>query len=209
MNSPATALATTYAIAAAASWGVAGVLSKFALGQGTPFLVVVLQLSCSVLLSWLLISIRFNYVDISHDALKAALLGVLHPGLSNALGIVGLAHINASVSSTLWALEGPFAAVLAAFILGERLSHLQATFYGVSLLGVFLLSSNSGTTSWDNSSLYGIIMILIAVLCCAIFAVGCRQFRASNQPQAMFIISAQQVVGLATCVGLWLCHWSF
>lgn len=209
MNSSETILAVICAITAAASWGVAGVLSKFALGQGAPFLVVALQLGSSVILSWLLISARYSSIDVSRDALKGASLGVLHPGLSNALGIVGLAHIDSSISSTLWALEGPFTAILAACLLRERLGRLQAAFYGVSLVGVFLLSSNSGTGSWDSTSLYGITVILIAVLCCAIYAVGCRAFRASNPPQAMFIVSAQQAVGFATCVALWLCHRSF
>lgn len=208
MNLPGSTLAVIYAITAAASWGIAGVLSKFALGQGAPFLVVVLQLGCSVILSWFLTSVRCNSVEISSDALKGVSLGVLHPGLSNALGIVGLAHIDASISSTLWALEGPFTAVLAAFMLGERLRSLQAAFYAVSLVGVFLLSANTGTASWDYTNLYGVVMILVAVLCCAIYAVGCREFRASDPPQAMFIVSAQQTVGLGTCVALWLCHWS-
>jgi drug/metabolite transporter (DMT)-like permease len=50
MGSPGIAFAVASAIAAAALWGVAGVLSKFALGEGSPFLVVALQLGCSVMM---------------------------------------------------------------------------------------------------------------------------------------------------------------
>jgi hypothetical protein len=121
MGSPGIAFAVASAIAAAALWGVAGVLSKFALGEGSPFLVVALQLGCSVIVSWIVTSARCRSVEISRNALVGVSFGVLHPGLSNALGIIGLVHIDASVSSTLWALEGPFTAVLAAMVLGERL----------------------------------------------------------------------------------------
>jgi len=209
MSSPGTAFAVASAIAAAALWGVAGVLSKFALGEGSPFLVVALQLGCSVIVSWIVTSVRCRSVEISRNAVVGVSLGVLHPGLSNALGIIGLVHIDASVSSTLWALEGPFTAVLAAMVLGERLRSIQAILYAVSLGGVFLLSSNAGTLAWNGASLYGLAMILVAVSCCAMYAVGCREYRTSDGSQATFVVSAQQTVGLATCVVLWVCHWSF
>lgn len=209
MKLPGTSIAVLYAIVASASWGIAGVLSKFALGHGTAFLVVVLQLGCSVIVSWIYASIRCVSVDISQDVWSGVALGVLHPGLSNALGIVGLSHIDASISSTLWALEGPFTAVLAALMLSEHLRRLQALFFASSLVGVFLLSASSGSVAWSAANLYGVVMILVAVLCCAFYAVGCGEFRASGPQQAIFIVSAQQTVGLATCVGLWLCHWSF
>lgn len=209
MKLQGTSLAVLYAIVAAASWGIAGVLSKVSLEQGTAFLVVVLQLGCSVIVSWIYTSIRCVSVDVSEGIWLGVALGVLHPGLSNALGIVGLSHIDASISSTLWALEGPFTAVLAALMLGEHLRRLHALFVASSLVGVFLLSASSGSVAWSAANLYGVVMILVAVLCCAFYAVGCREFRASGSQQVIFIVSAQQTVGLATCICLWLCHRSF
>jgi len=106
-------------------------------------------------------------------------------------------------------LEGPFTAFLAAALLGEHLRRLQVVLFAISLAGVFLLSSSGSGTDWTSNSVYGAAMILIAVACCAVYAVGCREFRALDQQQAMFIVSGQQTIGLITCVGLWFCHWSY
>lgn len=202
-------IAVVFAIAAAGSWGVTGVLSKFSLGQGTPILIVFLQLGASVLISWILATVRCNSVELSRETCAGVMLGVLHPGLSNTLGIIGLAHVDASVSSTLWALEGPFTLALAAFVLAERLTGLQVVFSLTSLVGVFLLSTNSADLSWTFANTYGVSLILIAVLCCALYAVGCRQFPSETSQQAIFAVSAQQTLGLATCAALWPFHWSF
>ena len=55
---------------------------------------------------------KFEEVEISGRFLLASALGVLHLRPSTTLGIVGLAHLDASISSTIWALEAAMTMVL-------------------------------------------------------------------------------------------------
>lgn len=96
------AMAVLFVIVAAGTWGLTGVLSKYLLGTTAPMIVVLIQLGSSVLVSWVIVVIKFEEVEIEGKFLVASALGVLHPGLSTTLGIVGLVHLDASISSTIW-----------------------------------------------------------------------------------------------------------
>lgn len=109
-------------------------------------IVVLIQLSSSMLVSWVIVSIKFEEVEIGREFLGASALGVLHPGLSTTLGMVGLAHLDASISSTIWALEAAMTMVLASLMLDEKLRVVQVVLTIISVVGVFFTTMNGDQT---------------------------------------------------------------
>ena len=76
-----------------------------------------------------------------------ARLGLLNPGLAYALGLLGLTSITASLSVLLWAVEPLAIALLAAPILGERLTLRLGACSLVAVAGVGLLVQEPGMAS--------------------------------------------------------------
>ena len=200
--------AILFVIAAAGTWGLTGVLSKYLLGSTAPMIVVLIQLSSSMLVSWIIITIRFKEVEISGKFLLASVLGVLHPGLSTVLGIVGLAHLDASTSSTIWALEAAMTMVLASVMLAEKLKVIQIFLIIVSVGGVFFMTMNSGQTRDLGESLYGALLALIAVASCAMYTVFSRQISKESAAEPLLLVAGQQTIGLVVCLAMFPFHWS-
>jgi drug/metabolite transporter (DMT)-like permease len=200
--------AVLFAIAAAATWGVTGVLSKYLLGAIAPMIVVLIQLGSSLLLSWLIVAIRFEDVEIGGKFLVASALGVLHPGLSTTLGIAGLAHLDASISSTIWALEAAMTMVMASMILAEKLRVIQIVLAIVSVGGVFFTTLNGDPTKDLDESLYGASLVLIAVASCALYAVFSRRNSMDSAEEPLLAVAGQQTIGLLVSLAMFPFHWS-
>jgi len=200
--------AVLFVIAAAGAWGLTGVLSKYLLGAAAPMIVVLIQLISSTLVSWVIIAIKFEEVEISGEFLLASALGVLHPGLSTTLGIVGLVHLDASISSTIWALEAAMTMVLASMMLGERLSVIQIALTIVSVGGVFFTTMSGDQTRDLAESLYGASLVLIAVACCALYAVFSRQISKDSAAEPLPFVTGQQTTGLLVSLAMFPFHWS-
>jgi drug/metabolite transporter (DMT)-like permease len=92
-------------VLASASWGIATVICKDLLSSVSPVTLLVIQLAPSVLLLWLLALIGRVQIPGWRTLLLLGLLGVLNPGVSYALSLVGLQRTTASVASLLWASE--------------------------------------------------------------------------------------------------------
>jgi len=108
-------LSPAYLIGAAVCWGLGTVLSKYALGGFDASLLLPFQLTCSVLLLGAFLLATGSSVRGIQHSMKVAALGVLNPGIAYALGLIGLAQINASLSVIIWATE-PVLIVLMAFV---------------------------------------------------------------------------------------------
>ena len=91
--------AIVMAISTTGIWGLEGTLGKYLVGTTNPMVVILTQLGFSTLISWIIVIIKFEYLDFDRNRLLGSLLGILHPGLSSSLGIIGLSHVDASVSS--------------------------------------------------------------------------------------------------------------
>jgi len=200
--------AVLFVIAAAGTWGLTGVLSKYLLGATAPMIVVLIQLSSSLLISWIIVTIKFEEVEISGKFLVASALGVLHPGLSTTLGIVGLAHLDASISSTIWALEAAMTMVLASMVLAEKLRAIQIVLAIVSVGGVFFTTMNGDQMRDLDESLYGAFLVLIAVASCALYAVFSRQSSKDSATEPLLLVAGQQTIGLLVCLAMFPFHWS-
>jgi drug/metabolite transporter (DMT)-like permease len=156
-----------------------------------------IQLAASATLLFLLIQLRggFNW---SPQLRRLAILGVLNPGASYALGLAGLTMITASLSVVLWATEPLMILLLAAWLLHEEvtgatvLALLAATF-GVSL--VLLDPATSG-------SLLGVALSIAGVAACAIYTVTVRKWM--SEESTIEAVSAQQLSALAFAIGILL-----
>ncbi len=171
-------------------------------------IVVLIQLTSSMLVSWVIITIKFEEVEIGGKFLLASALGVLHPGLSTTLGIVGLAHLDASISSTIWALEAAMTMVMASMILAEKLRVVQVVLTIVSVGGVFFMTMNGDQTKGLTESLYGALLILIAVAGCALYTVYSRQISKDSAAEPLLLIAGQQTIGLLVSLAMFPFHWS-
>ena len=193
-------LAVIMAISAAGLWGMTEVLGKYLLIQSSPMPIILFQLSCCLLATWVLVIIKFQYVELDQNTLLGWLLGVLHPGLSNSLGIVGLSYVGASVSSTIWSLEAVATMLAAWALLDERISVWQFSFSALSLAGVFVASGSFASDVVNTKYLYGVIALLLAVLSCGLFGALSRQVVGAGGVDGLLLLAGQQATGL-----LWIC----
>lgn len=195
------------ALTAAALWGLAGVLNKEQLLNLPSAQLVIVQIATSTVVTWIAL-LKYEEVEISSDTMTAFLLGLLHPGLSNVVGLIGLAHLSASFSSVIWALEASLTMLVAALILGERMRLLDIVFSTIALTGICIIATGPGGTMPVGSSL-GAIQTFFAVLCCAVHAVLSRHFAAATRANLMLVLAGQQTVGIAFCAIVLPFHWSF
>jgi drug/metabolite transporter (DMT)-like permease len=162
-----TRLSHAYLIGAAVCWGLGTVLSKYALGGFDASLLLPFQLTCSVLLLGAFLLATGSSVRGIQHSVKVAMLGVLNPGIAYALGLIGLAQINASLSVIIWATE-PVLIVLMAFVfLHERLPLSNLFCLAAAMAGLALVI---GTPS-EGDSLPGVVLTFSAVLACALYSI--------------------------------------
>ena len=118
-------------------------------------------------------------------------LGLLNPGLSYALALVGLSLIAASTSVLIWASEPALIVLLAFLFLHERLTRRLAAALAMALFGVLLVVYSGGV----SGSPVGILLTLAAVLACAVYTVLARIWAVDDA--ALPITLDQQTAALA------------
>jgi len=187
-------------IAAAACWGGATVLSKSILQTLPPITLLVLQLSASSFLLWVLVTMNRAWPTQRTGLLPLALMGLLNPGISYTLSLIGLTMTTASVSTLLWATEPVMILASAWLLLGERLTSRLLGFSLVALLGALLVGGFTEATAVEGT-LYGNTLCFLAVLCCAPYTVVARRFGASFDP--FFVLALQQSVALVWALAIW------
>ena len=127
---------------------------------------------------------------------KIAALGLLNPGLAYTLGLFGLVTISASMSVLLWAVEPVFIILLAVLLLRERVAAATVAAVAAALVGVLLVIYRP-QASGDPK---GVALTLIAVLCCALYAVLTRLLALDDG--TLVVVLAQQVVALGLAITL-------
>ena len=184
------------AVLATGIWGLTDVVGKHLVGAAAPLNVVLIQLGCSTLISWIIVTVKFQHVDVSRNTIVGCLLGVLHPGLSSSLGIIALSHVDASIFSTIWALEAVMTMLLAWVLLAEEISVVRIGLSIVSLTGVLLASTNFQQPAMTYEHFYGMALLLVAVLCCGLYSALSRQIAIKDGSDGLVIVSGQQIMGL-------------
>ena len=178
-------------VLAAACWGVGTVISKQALDEIAPVSLLVIQLAVSVL--FLLVVARRGARDRPprNNRGRAMALGLLNPGLSYALALVGLSQIAASTSVLIWASEPALIVLLAFVFLHERLTGRLAVALAMALFGVLLVVYSGGV----SGSPVGVLLTVSAVLACAVYTVLARIWAVDDA--ALPITLDQQTAALA------------
>lgn len=194
-------------IVACALWGGATVLNKALLTSISPITLLVLQLAPSAAILWVMIYIRGIQRPERSAFLPLILLGVLNPGISYTLNLVGLSLVSASVTTLFWAAEPVLIMVIAVIILREHVTARLVAVMAIGMVGVALVTNIiSGMGNAGNDPI-GIALLLSAVLCCAFYTVFSRQV--SEQADPMYAVALQQTAGLVWALSLLLMNTSY
>ena len=189
-------------IVACALWGGATVMNKALLVAIPPVTLLVIQLISSAVILWLAVLLSGLQLPKVMRLAPLVMLGMLNPGISYTLGLMGLARISASVSTLLWAAEPLMVLAIAAVVLRERMTWPLLSVIAVGVLGVALVANRrEGAASADND-LVGILLLLSAVLCCAFYTVFARKLADSADP--LSTVAIQQATGAGWAVLLLL-----
>lgn len=188
-------------VAACALWGAATVLNKALLASINPATLLVIQLAPSALFLWAAVLTTACPAPAKSYWFPLIALGVLNPGISYTLNLMGLASVSASVSTLLWAAEPLMILGLAALLLGERVTWPLLLVMLLGGFGVALVANVYGGLG-DAIAPRGILLLLGAVLCCAFYTVFSRKLVESVDP--LFTVALQQTAGLGWAVALLL-----
>ncbi len=157
-------------------WGSATVMSKGALGQVPPIMLLVIQLAGSLVFLWTILLTRGVRAGTLRDALRIAWLGLLEPGLAFVLGLVGLAS------------EAIMIAALSALLFRERLSLRFFMLSAVALTGLMLAIGINGVTF---GGLRGDGLIALGTLAAALYIVLSSRVMRDRDP--ILVVACQQL----------------
>jgi probable blue pigment (indigoidine) exporter len=191
-------LSNAYLIGAALCWGLGTVLSKQALGGFDASLLLPFQLTCSVLLLGAFLLVTGASVRGIQQPARVAALGVLNPGIAYAVGLIGLAQINASLSVIIWATEPVLIVLLAFALLRERLTLASALCLALAMAGVAVIVGAPST----GDSLTGIVLTFSAVIACAFYSILLRRMNLTDG--TLPVVFVQQASALAFAVAVLL-----
>ena len=189
-------------ILAAAAWGIGTVVSKRAVTEIPPLTLLPIQLAAS--LGVLVVLMRARGLPLTEPGTPSVLgrLGVLNPGIAYGLSLLGLAHLDASLSVLLWALEPILILVLAAWILSERVGPLVLVLSSVAVAGIFIVAYQPGAAG----NPLGVGLTVAGVLCCAIYTIITRRWIGASDGTAAVVVS-QQAHALVVSAGLAIVLW--
>jgi drug/metabolite transporter (DMT)-like permease len=182
-----------------ALWGIATVISKAILASVPPLTFLPIQLVPSTCLLWTLV--LATAAPRRRGWLPPALLGLLNPGLSYTLSMLGPAMTAASVATLLWAAEPALIVVAARLQLRETVGgrFLAATTAAAS--GVLLVSGIIGSGEFTGADAAGAGLVLGGVACCALYTVLSRRTAPTIDP--LPAVAIQQTAALAGIAVLW------
>jgi drug/metabolite transporter (DMT)-like permease len=190
---------------ACALWGAGTVISKELLGSVPPVLFLIIQLAPSAAILWLITWHRNVSLPRGRTLLAVIALGWLNPGVSYTLSMLGLVHTTASVATLMWAAEPALIIALAWVVLRENITLAMIALTATAAVGVTFASGIAAQGFSLEGQAYGAILILLGVLCCAIYTVAARGIAAGLDPLA--VIAIQQSVALAWVLAIWPTEW--
>ncbi len=169
-------------------WGSATVMSKGALGQVPPIMLLVIQLTGSLVFLWTILLARGVRAGALRDALRIAWLGLLEPGLAFVLGLVGLAETQAGNATLIASSEAIMIAALSAILFRERLSLRFFMLSAVALTGLMLAIGINGVTF---GGLRGDGLIALGTLAAALYIVLSSRVMRDRDP--ILVVACQQL----------------
>jgi len=193
MNAPARSSPAALLIMACAFWGGATVLNKALLASAPPLVLLTLQLAASIVALWIVVAVKRAPLPSARHLIPLLALGLLNPGVAYSLSLMGLARVSASMTTLLWASEPLLIVPLAAFLLREAVTWRFIAVLALGLLGVALVVGLIGGLTSGNSDAGGVILLLLGVLCCALYTVLSRAL--VGVADSLPIVAIQQSAG--------------
>lgn len=179
-------------IGSAACWGLATVLTKDILGTLPPFTTLVLQLSASVSALWL--AFLLSRQRLPPRPGRAALSGVLEPGLAYGVGVPGLVLTSAASASVISAAEPAVVILIAAVFLRDWPGRGVLLAVAVAMAGVVLITWSGDAAAGARSAL-GDGLIFLGVVFAALYVLSSSHLVQTAAPLALSAL--QQTAGLA------------
>lgn len=182
---------TPQLLGATLCWGVSIALSKGLLDSMSPLWLIVWQLLGSLILLLAVAAWRGVRWWQHSRRVQVALIGMLEPGLAYGLGFIGMQWTSATHTAVLFSIE-PFAILLFGAMLGWAGQHGRPDagrlLAGVaSVAGVALIAVADASADGDGS-LKGDAVVLVGVLCAALYvALSARRVQAGS-PLALLIV---------------------
>jgi drug/metabolite transporter (DMT)-like permease len=186
-------------VTAAFSWGVGIVTTKVALEELAPLDVLGFELIVGAAVVWGALLARGSAGAGGFAGWRGfAVLGLLEPGLSYALGDFGLDKTGAADGALLVASETLFVVVLARLVLSERLTRRTAIAVAVGFIGS--LAIGFGAVGDSRTNLPGDLLVLGGTAAAAAYSVAARRVARRGQPDGLTVTAVQLLV--ATLVSL-------
>ena len=186
-------------VAASFSWGIGIVMTKVALEQLAPLDVLGFELVVGAAVIWAALLVRGSAGPGAFAGWRAfAVLGLLEPGLSFALGDFGLARTGAADGALLIGSETLFVVALARLVLDERLTRRTATAVALGVIGSVAIGL--GAVDGGHASVEGDLLVLGGTAAAAAYSVAARRVASDGQPDGLTVTAVQLLV--ATIVSL-------
>lgn len=182
-----------FGLLAAACWGGGTVISKSSLDSFPPIPLLIIQLSASVILLWLVVFFKKIKLLKPGEILKFAWLGFLEPYMAYILILFGLTTVKSGEAVLIQSLES-IMIVVAGFVLYKNRPHAKFLIMSmVALLGVYLsLELAPEDEAFINSG--GLILIALGTLIAAVYVV--LSSRLAISIDAAYVVACQHSVAL-------------
>ena len=183
-------------ILAAAAWGLGTVVAKRAVSEVPAFTLLAIQLASSVVVLGGLM--RLCGVPLRDRSTPPILgrLGLLNPGASYGLSLLGLSSISVSLSVLLWALEPLLILLLAAILLRERVGIVVLVLSGTAIAGLAAVAQPA-----MSASAIGVLLTIAGVVCCAVYTIVVRSSIGGSDSTAQVVL-AQQAYALGLAIAM-------
>jgi drug/metabolite transporter (DMT)-like permease len=182
-------------VGSAACWGLATVMTKDVLSDLPPFTTLALQLSASVTVLWLAVALSGQRVPAGGG--RAALSGLLEPGLAYGVGVPGLALTSAAAASVISASEPAVVILVAALFLRNRPGAAAILAVIVAMAGVVLITAGAAETGGTRTFL-GDALIVAGVVFAALYVLSSSHLVQHIPPLALAAL--QQSAGLGAAL---------
>ncbi len=169
------------ALAANVIFGFSFIFSKLALSVTQPLVILAVRFTVAfVALNLLLLTGKIEINLKGKPKKRLFLMGICQPLLYFIFELYGLSLVSSALSGVIISLVPVAVMLLAVFLLKERPTGVQVICTAVSIGGVALISILSN----DNSKNYtlGVILLVLAVICAAVFNVLSRGESANFSP---------------------------
>ena len=185
-------------VLSAACWGLATVMAKQALSGMPPFSLLTVQLGTSIAFLWAAVAVTGQSVRRGAGARRAALTGLLEPGLAYAAGVPGLMLTSATNATVIGTAEPALIGLLAWLLLRQRPGTGVVFGIVVAMAGVILVTLSG--EDYGRGHMAGDLLVLAGTLFAALYVVASSRLVASIAP--LPLAALQQTAGCVFALAL-------